>query len=79
MNPPRVVSFVISSVIMCSSACALPVSSFPNIIAFGLADKNGKPYLETTDYMKASVPVEIAAVILMATLGWEMTKLIQDE
>lgn len=76
VTPSRVVPLVLSCVLLDSAACALPVSSFPNVIAFGLRDENGKAYLQTKDYLLAAGPIEIAALLLMASLGWEMQKLL---
>jgi phosphate transporter len=77
--PSRVVSFVISSVLMTSSACALPVSSFPNVIAFGLKDQHGNPYLKVSDFLRAAAPIELFALVVMGSLGWSMTKLIHEQ
>ena len=48
------------------------MSSFPNVIAYGVKDRNGEGYLKVSDYMKAAAVIEISILLLMATIGWGM-------
>lgn len=70
MSPSRTVPFVIGAVICDSGACALPVSSFPNVIAYGVKNKKGEQYLEVSDYLKAAAVIEISIIVIMGTVGW---------
>jgi len=63
-------AFVLGGVICDSGACALPVSSFPNILAYGVKDKNEQAYLKVSDYLVPAFGVEIVVIVTMATLGW---------
>ena len=58
-----------------SAACGLPVSSFPNIMAYGIVDGDGKQYLCVMDYIKAAAIVEALALVAIATVGWGMVQL----
>ena len=75
-SPKQTVNFVLGSVLMDSAACALPVSSFPNVIAYGVTDADGQQYLQVSDYLKASVIIETTALICMASIGWGMVQVI---
>eukprot|EP00301_Raphidiophrys_heterophryoidea_P000888 c10443_g1_i3.p1 GENE.c10443_g1_i3~~c10443_g1_i3.p1 ORF type:complete len:367 (+),score=69.79 c10443_g1_i3:868-1968(+) len=75
----RTVTYVLGSVVMDSGACALPVSSFPNVLAYALRDPDGDQYLTTRDFLKAAVVVEVVMIVLMATIGWQMNSVIKGE
>lgn len=74
MVPDHTVPFVVGTVLMDSSACALPVSSFPNVLAYGVKDENGESYLQIWDYIKAGIVLELIAIVCMATVGWAMVQ-----
>lgn len=61
---------VVGGVLCVSSACMLPVSSFPNIMAHSMKDVNGKPYLDNMDFLKCGICVEIIELAIMASWGW---------
>lgn len=67
-------AFVLGGVTVDSGACALPVSSFPNVIAYGIKDADGVGYLKASDYLLISFAVEFCVLITMASLGWVMAK-----
>mmetsp|Transcript_56532 Transcript_56532/g.157556 ORF Transcript_56532/g.157556 Transcript_56532/m.157556 type:complete len:532 (-) Transcript_56532:140-1735(-) len=70
-------AFVLGGVICDSGACGLPVSSFPNVLAYGVKDANGEAYLKVTDYFVPAIVLEIVCLILMATVGWAMADLVR--
>lgn len=70
-------TFVLGGVICDSGACGLPVSSFPNVLAYGMKDSNGEQYLGATDFMVPAVVVELATLLIMSSLGWLMGDLVE--
>eukprot|EP00928_Gymnodinium_smaydae_P061142 TRINITY_DN45299_c0_g1_i1.p1 TRINITY_DN45299_c0_g1~~TRINITY_DN45299_c0_g1_i1.p1 ORF type:complete len:569 (-),score=139.59 TRINITY_DN45299_c0_g1_i1:318-1907(-) len=65
-------AFVLGGVICDSGACGLPVSSFPNILAYGVRDQHGEPYLKASDYFVPAVVMELVVLLIMGTLGWAL-------
>jgi len=61
---------VIGGVLCCSASCALPVSSFPNVIAYSLTDGDGKKFLTTKDYLIMGIPTQLMIYAITTTLGW---------
>lgn len=66
-------AFVLGGVICDSGACGLPVSSFPNILAYGVKDANGVGYLKASDYFVPALIMEAVSLLVMGTLGWALT------
>eukprot|EP00929_Paragymnodinium_shiwhaense_P060147 TRINITY_DN30068_c0_g1_i2.p1 TRINITY_DN30068_c0_g1~~TRINITY_DN30068_c0_g1_i2.p1 ORF type:complete len:364 (+),score=57.63 TRINITY_DN30068_c0_g1_i2:748-1839(+) len=54
----------------CSVACALPMTSFPNVNSLMAADDNGTPWLAMRHFLKAGIPVTLAVTLLLATFGY---------
>jgi len=50
---------VMTSIIMCSGAMPLPISSFPNLNTFSVEDSEGFQYLSTLDFVKTGIPCTI--------------------
>jgi anion transporter len=71
-------AFVLGGVICDSGACGLPVSSFPNVLAYGIKDANGVGYLKATDFMLPALVMEAFTLVVMATLGWGLANLITN-
>ena len=72
-------SFVVTSVLCDSAACCLPVSSFPNVLAYGLRDRHGERILTGMDYLIPACLVESAAFVLMLSLGWGLQKMLEND
>jgi len=68
-------SLVMGTVIMDSAASMLPVSSFPNVLAYGVRDENGQQYLTSKDYFLPSMATELASLIVISSLGYAMTNI----
>ena len=49
------------------------------MIAYGVCDLKGVPYLKLTDYMKAAVGVELSATLVIGTIGWLMVHVIHSD
>jgi len=60
---------VLLAVMLDSGACALPVSGFPNTLAFAQKDSFGKPFLNTKDFLKTGIPVGLMMVCLVNSIG----------
>eukprot|EP00128_Syssomonas_multiformis_P014091 Colp12_sorted_trinity150504_noHs@27396 len=58
------------SVLVDSSAMALPISGFPNILAFSAKDANGQPLLVARDFMLLGFPLGLAVWVIVMTLGY---------
>ena len=67
---------VMTSVIVCSGAMPLPVSSFPNLNAISLCDQNGNSYLKTVDFLKVGITQTVVAYIFSCTITYGMSLLI---
>ena len=60
---------VLLATLLDSGACALPISGFPNALAFAQKDSLGRPFLTTMDYLTTGVPVGIMAILLVNSVG----------
>jgi di/tricarboxylate transporter len=63
---------VMTSVVMCSGAMPLPISSFPNLNAISLTNADGEPYLNTVDFLKIGIPCTILGFIGSITITYGM-------
>jgi len=68
--------YVVGGVLCCSSACCLPFSSFPNIIAYSIKDKNGDPFLQVSDFIKLGLCMEVFQLSILLTFGYFMFNLV---
>lgn len=67
---------VMGGVLACSGAMSLPVSSFPNMSAFGVTDADGKTYLSSADILISGLPMTIASSAVISTLGYVVMRII---
>ncbi|KAJ3014601.1 low-affinity phosphate transporter [Thoreauomyces humboldtii] len=56
--------------LMASGAMGLPISGFPNLMAYSLEDVSGKPFLRTGDFVRTGVPCSIVALLVILSLGF---------
>lgn len=68
LGHPRLM--VMGGVLACSGAMSLPVSSFPNMSAFGVVDTRGDSYLKPHDMLISGLPMSIACSAVVCTLGY---------
>jgi len=61
---------VILCALACSSAMALPMSSFPNVSSLMVEDDLGAPYLAAADFLKPGSTASICMFGVTATLGY---------
>lgn len=61
---------VIGAVLSVSGSCALPVSSFPNVISYSLTNGQGDKFLRVRDYVILGIPTQIFVYLATTTLGW---------
>merc|ERR1712039_66096 len=54
----------------CSAACALPMTSFPNVNSLLAEDDHGKPWLAVKHYLVAGTPMTLLTAGLLVTLGY---------
>lgn len=64
---------IMTSIIMCSGAMPLPMSSFPNLNAISLEDANGVPYLKTLDFIMVGVPQTLIAFVFSNSITYGMS------
>jgi phosphate transporter len=55
---------------------ALPFSSFPNVNSMLIVDDFQSPYLTTKDFIITGLPLSVATVVLIATLGYQLVGLV---
>ncbi|CAJ1374249.1 unnamed protein product [Effrenium voratum] len=56
----------------CSTACALPMTSFPNVNSLMALDDIGKPWLSVKNFLVAGIPTTTALAVLLATAGYSI-------
>lgn len=75
LGHPRLL--VMGGVLACSGAMSLPVSSFPNMSAFGVVDSFGETYLKPNDILISGFPMTVASSAVICTFGYFiMTRLL---
>jgi phosphate transporter len=67
---------VIGAALAISAAMALPVSSFPNVNAVMLKDDLHQPFLNVYDVVRIGAPMTVITVVLIATLGTTLIKMV---
>jgi len=60
---------VLVGALACSAACALPMTSFPNVNSLMALDDNGKAWLSVRHFLLAGTPMTILMAMLLATVG----------
>merc|ERR1712203_512145 len=61
---------VLLGALACSAACALPMTSFPNVNSLLAEDDHGKPWLAVKHYLVAGTPMTLLTAGLLVTLGY---------
>jgi len=65
---------VLVAALACSAACALPMTSFPNVNSLMAQDDNGKPWLSVKHFLRAGTPMTVATGLLLVSLGYWLAK-----
>mmetsp|Transcript_33901 Transcript_33901/g.79279 ORF Transcript_33901/g.79279 Transcript_33901/m.79279 type:complete len:721 (+) Transcript_33901:129-2291(+) len=60
----------------CSTACALPMTSFPNVNSLNAVNTQGKAWLGMTDFLVAGIPTTACIALLLATAGFLLGSLV---
>jgi len=60
----------------CSVACALPMTSFPNVNSLMAVDDQGKPWLAMRHFLRAGAPMTLVMTVLLVTLGFSLSSLV---
>mmetsp|Transcript_69560 Transcript_69560/g.175641 ORF Transcript_69560/g.175641 Transcript_69560/m.175641 type:complete len:698 (+) Transcript_69560:51-2144(+) len=60
----------------CSVACALPMTSFPNVNSLMAVDDHGKPWLAMNNFLAAGTPMTILMTLLLTTFGFWLATLV---
>lgn len=71
-------AFVLAGVLCDSGACGLPVSSFPNTLAYGVIDSSGRRYLSASDFAVPAAVLELMCLVVVATFGWALADVVPD-
>jgi len=61
---------VMGSVLACSGAMALPVSSFPNMASVSVENETGKRYLHAADVIKLGTPMTLISAAVVVSFGY---------
>eukprot|EP00401_Gymnodinium_catenatum_P038046 CAMPEP_0117490344 /NCGR_PEP_ID=MMETSP0784-20121206/17504_1 /TAXON_ID=39447 /ORGANISM="" /LENGTH=722 /DNA_ID=CAMNT_0005285103 /DNA_START=96 /DNA_END=2264 /DNA_ORIENTATION=- len=67
---------VLIGALACSVACALPMTSFPNVNSLMAMDDNGQPWLGVKHFLLAGIPMTILSTLLLVTVGFELALLV---
>lgn len=75
--PPgaNMVLMTVAAVLVDSGAMALPMTSFPNAAAYNEIKADGKPYLNSSDYIKTGFPVGVIELLLLFSAGFGLFQL----
>jgi len=68
LGHPRLL--VLGGAFACSSAMALPVSSFPNMAAISVESETGTPYVSAADVIKVGAPITALSAVVLLTAGY---------
>lgn len=75
MAEPRPNVLVMGSVLMCSSAMALPTSGFPNMTAIMMEDpQTGQRYLRVRHFISRGIPASIMTFVVVNTIGYGLMR-----
>ncbi|CAM9858901.1 unnamed protein product [Phaeothamnion confervicola] len=66
----------VAAALAVSAGCALPFSSFPNVTSLFVTDDFNRPYLGVKDFLKSGLPMSVATVLLIVTLGYLLVEAI---
>jgi anion transporter len=75
--PPdaHMVLLTVAAVLVDSGAMALPMTSFPNAATYNETKRDGKPYLDSADFIKTGFPVGIIELLLLFSVGFGLFQL----
>jgi len=66
---------VLVGALACSAACALPMTSFPNVNSLMAQDDHGKPWLSVRHFLVAGTPMTALMALLLISLGVPLARL----
>lgn len=61
---------VLLGALACSAACALPMTSFPNVNSLMATDDFGEPWLSVKNFLVAGTPMTLLTAGLLVTFGY---------
>lgn len=67
---------VLVGALACSAACALPMTSFPNVNSLMALDDHGKPWLSARHFLAAGTPMTVLTTLMLVTLGFGLAELV---
>lgn len=67
---------VLIGALACSTACALPMTSFPNVNSLLAVDDHGKPWLGVRHFLLAGIPMTLLTAILLVTFGYWLASVV---
>jgi di/tricarboxylate transporter len=70
----HMVLLTVAAVLVDSGAMALPMTSFPNAACYSETKSDGKPYLDSGDYIKTGFPVGVIELLLVFSVGFGLFK-----
>ena len=77
MEEPRPNLLVMSGVLMCSAAMALPTSGFPNMTAIMMEDpQTGQRYLQVKHFITRGVPASVLTFATVVTVGYGLMRVV---
>src|SRR5690606_33720693 len=59
----NMILLTVAAVLVDSGAMALPMTSFPNAAAYNETKEDGKPHLDSSDYIKTGFPVGVIELL----------------
>jgi len=75
-DPDSVAATVMCAVMACTSACMLPISSLPNMLAFASTGEDGQPFLAVSDLLKLGLAFEAVVFSLTSTAGFALASVV---
>mmetsp|Transcript_44681 Transcript_44681/g.97107 ORF Transcript_44681/g.97107 Transcript_44681/m.97107 type:complete len:705 (+) Transcript_44681:86-2200(+) len=66
---------VMLGALACSAACALPMTSFPNVNSLMASDDSGVHWLSVRHFLVAGIPMTGGTAVLLITLGYWLSDL----
>lgn len=61
---------VLVGALACSAACALPMTSFPNVNSLMATDDSGTPWLGVKHFLQAGIPMTALVGFMLCTVGY---------
>ncbi|KAL9093419.1 MAG: hypothetical protein Q9159_000273 [Coniocarpon cinnabarinum] len=77
LEEPRPNLLVMSGVLMCSAAMALPTSGFPNMTAIMMEDpQTGQRYLQVKHFISRGIPASVITFAVVVTVGYGLMRVV---